>query len=58
MKKDDRKNYYRIVDHLWVALRQGLLELVRGKLRTAGAELDRAEELLRQAGNGGNNMEI
>ena len=57
-KKDDRKNYYRIVDHLGVALRQGLLELVRGKMRTAGVELDRAEELLRQAGNGGNNDEI
>ena len=57
-KKDDRKNYYRIVDHLGVALRQGLLELVRGKIRTAGVELDRAEELLRQAGNGRNNSEI
>ncbi|MBU4211866.1 MAG: hypothetical protein KKD33_04705, partial [Verrucomicrobia bacterium] len=45
-------------DHLGVALRQGLLELVRGKIRTAGAELDHAEELLRQAGNGGNNSEI
>ena len=57
-KKDDRKNYYRIVEHLGVALRQGLLELVRGKMRTAGVELDRAEELLKQAGNGGNNSEI
>jgi len=57
-KKDDRKNYYRIADHLGVALRQGVLELVRGKIRTAGAELDRAEELLRHAGNGGNNGEI
>ena len=57
-KKADRKNYYRIVDHLGVALRQGVLELVRGKLRTDGAELDHAEELLRPAGNGGNNGEI
>lgn len=57
-KKDDRKNYYRIVDHLGVALRQGLLELVRGKMRTAGVELDRAEELLCQAGHGGNNSEL
>ena len=57
-KKDDRKNYYRIVDHLGVALRQGVLELVRGKIRTAGAELDHAEELLRQAGNGKNNGEL
>jgi len=57
-KKDDRKNYYRVVDHLGVALRQGVLELVRGKIRTAGAELDYAEELLRHAGNGGNNGEI
>jgi len=53
-KKDDRKNYYRIVDHLGVALRQGVLELVRGKIRAAGAELDHAEELLLQAGNGTN----
>jgi DNA-binding transcriptional regulator GbsR (MarR family) len=53
-KKDDRKNYYRIVDHLGVALRQGVLELIRGKMRTAGAELDHAEELLRQAGNESN----
>src|ERR1035437_6674131 len=44
-KKADRKNYYRIVDHLGVALRQGALELIRGKIRTAGAELDHAEEL-------------
>ena len=57
-KKDDRKNYYRIVDHLGVALRQGLLELVRGKMRTAGVELDHAEELLQTAGNGENNSEI
>jgi hypothetical protein len=58
LKKADRKNYYRIVDHLGVALRQGILELVRGKLRAAGAELDHAEELLQQAGNGENNGEI
>ena len=57
-KKADRKNYYRIVDHLGVALRQGALELIRGKIRTAGAELDHAEELLQQAGNGENNSEI
>jgi len=57
-KKADRKNYYRVVDHLGVALRQGLLELVRGKIRTAGVELDRAEELLRQAGKGGNNSAV
>lgn len=57
-KKADRRNYYRIVDHLGVALRQGVLESVRGKLRTAGAELDHAEELLRQAGNGENNSAI
>ena len=57
-KKDDRKNYYRIVDHLGVALRQGVLELVRGKIRTAGAELDHAEKILQHAGNGKNNGEI
>ena len=57
-KKSDRRNYYRVVDHLGVALRRGLLEMVRGKIRTAGAELDHAAELLRQVGNGGNNGEI
>ena len=57
-KKNDRKNYYRIVDHLGVALRQGVLELIRGKIRTAGAELDHAEELLQQAGDGENSGEI
>ena len=57
-KKGDRKNYYRIVDHLGKALRQGVLEMVRGKIRTAGAELDHAEELLKHAGNGKNNTEI
>jgi len=57
-KKSDRKNYYRVVDHLGVALRRGALEMVRGKIRAAGAELDHAEELLRRAGNGNNNTEI
>ncbi|MFA5043519.1 MAG: winged helix DNA-binding protein [Kiritimatiellia bacterium] len=57
-KKADRKNYYRIVEHLGVALRQGILESVRGKLRAVGAELDHAETLLRQAGNDENNGEI
>jgi len=57
-KKSDRKNYYRVVDHLGVALRRGVLEMIRGKIRAAGAELDRAEELLRQAGSDRNNGEI
>lgn len=57
-KKSDRKNYYRVVDHLGVALRRGFLEMVRGKIRTAGAELERAEELLRDAGDGRNNSEV
>lgn len=53
-KKSDRKNYYRVVDHLGIALRRGFLELVRGKIRTAGAELDHAEALLKQSGGGAN----
>ena len=57
-KKSDRKNYYRVVDHLGVALRRGVLEMIRGKIRAAGAELDRAEELLRQAVNDKSNGEI
>ena len=57
-KKGDRRNYYRLVDHLGKALRQGFLELVRGKIRTVGAELDHAEGFLKHAGNGKNNAEI
>ncbi len=57
-KAGDRKNYYRIVDDFGTALRQGLLELLRGKMRAAGAELDRAEESLNQLGNGSGNDEI
>ena len=57
-KQGDRKNYYRIVDHLGVALRRGFLEMVRGKIHTAGTEIDHAEELLKHAGNGRNNSEI
>jgi len=57
-KKSDRKNYYQVVDHLGVALRRGVLEMVRGKIRTAGAELNHADALLRQVSNGSNNGEI
>ncbi len=57
-KKGDRKNYYRIVDHFGKALQQGVLALVRGKISTAGAELDHAEKFLRNAGNGKNGAEI
>jgi DNA-binding transcriptional regulator GbsR (MarR family) len=47
--KGDRKHYYRTVDHFGVALQQGLLALVRGKLQSIGAELDRAEDMLDEA---------
>lgn len=57
-KKDDRRHYYRIVDHLGVALRQGALETLRGKIRAAGAELDHAEKLLQQAREGGTDEQV
>ncbi len=57
-KPADRRNYYRVVDHLGVAVRQGVLELVRNKIRVAGAELDQAAELLRRAGNGRQDPEL
>lgn len=57
-KKGDRKNYYRIVDHFGKALQQGVLALARGKIRTVGAELDRAEEFLQHAGNGATNGDV
>jgi DNA-binding MarR family transcriptional regulator len=47
--KGDRKHYYRTVDHFGVALQEGLLALVGGKLQSIGAELDRAEEMLGEA---------
>jgi DNA-binding transcriptional regulator GbsR (MarR family) len=50
-KQRDRKNYYRVVDHFGVALRRGIMEMIRDKLRTTGAELDHAEALLRHTGN-------
>ena len=57
-RKGDRKNYYRIVDHFGVALQHGFLEMVRGKIRTIGAELDRAEEMLAGTAREGQNHEL
>ena len=56
-KKGDRKSYYRTVDNFGTALRQGILTLVRNKARAIGSELDRAEELLKGLGNGGQSKE-
>jgi DNA-binding transcriptional regulator GbsR (MarR family) len=41
-KPGDRRKYYRTVDNIGVALRQGLLGLVRSKLDAAGSELNAA----------------
>ena len=51
-KKGDRKNYYRTVKYFGAALQHGLLDLVRGKIRTIGAELEHAEELMPGAHGG------
>lgn len=48
-KKGDRKNYYRIAEHLAVALQDGLMSMLRGKLKSLNTELTYAQELL---GNG------
>lgn len=45
-KKGDRKNYYKTVKNLSAALQQGVLELVRSKLRIVGNELEHASEML------------
>lgn len=52
-RSGDRKNYYKTADNFAQALQRGVLELLRNKLRTAGAELDYAEEYLK-AENGNN----
>ena len=41
-REGDRRKYYRTVDNIGVALRQGLLALVRRKLEAAGSELSAA----------------
>ena len=45
-KPGDRRVYCRTADNIAVALRHGLLALVRQKLRAAGSALDTADELL------------
>lgn len=49
-KQGDRKSYYRTVDNIGEALRQGLLAMVRRKIEAAGVELDGALEGLRAQG--------
>ena len=39
-KRGDRKSYYRTVDNIVVALRQGLISFFRQKVGSFGAELD------------------
>ncbi len=55
-KKGDRRHYYRLVKDLGVAVRKGLLAMVRAKLGAVGAELDHAEEIMntvpKSSGNG------
>lgn len=47
-KKGDRRNYYRTVEHLGLALQQGLLSTVRARIETVSLELRRAEESLKR----------
>jgi DNA-binding transcriptional regulator GbsR (MarR family) len=49
-KQGDRKSYYRTVDNIGSALRQGLLAMVRRKVESAGVELDTALEVLEKNG--------
>ncbi len=45
-KKGDRKSYYRTADNFMQALQQGFMEFIRQKMKTAGAEIDYAHNLL------------
>lgn len=49
-KQGDRKSYYRTVDNIGSALRQGLLAMVRRKVESAGTELDAALHMLEKHG--------
>ena len=48
-KQGDRRSYYRTVDNIGMALRQGLLALVQRKMDAVGAELDEAHRALAAA---------
>lgn len=54
----DRKSYYATARHFGVALREGLLRIVRQKVQLAGAEIDAAQSLLRSGGNGKADPEV
>ena len=45
-KRGDRKKYYRTIDNFGKALQNGILDMMRSKLRLAGEELEFAEETL------------
>ena len=49
-KQGDRRKYYRTVDNIGVALRQGLFSLARSKIEAVAGELDAAHAAL--TGNG------
>jgi DNA-binding transcriptional regulator GbsR (MarR family) len=49
-KQGDRKSYYRTVDNIGAALRQGLLAMIRRKVEAAGSELETALEALERHG--------
>jgi DNA-binding transcriptional regulator GbsR (MarR family) len=56
-RKGDRKHYYRLERSLDLAIRKGLLPLVRAKLGSVGAELDHAEEVLGNLSSDASNEE-
>jgi DNA-binding MarR family transcriptional regulator len=45
-REGDRRKYYRTVDNIGIALRQGLLSILRNKLEAMGGELDAAHASL------------
>ena len=52
--KGDRKNYFKIAENLASALQNGILDLIRSKLRVANEELDYAESYLSKQEQNGN----
>jgi len=51
-RQGDRRNYYETARHFGVALRDGLLQMLRQKVQLAGTEIDAARALVGTTGNG------
>ena len=57
-KQGDRRKYYRTVENIGVALRQGLLSLVRNKMEALAGELDSAYATIEAGTQGEGDAEL